>query len=135
MLEFYDAFESDCYAAGFTIDAREMMVLVSEATDPRAVMLNAISRLREEGLRVGALTNNWAQTPESAQNDGTRALREHFDVFIESSVDSIAMSTLRLLVPCSSTKRPRPVSDSWVQPRPAQAPSPGCDVSCRAITT
>jgi beta-phosphoglucomutase-like phosphatase (HAD superfamily) len=38
--------------------------------------------LRARGLRVAALTNNW---PAEERDDGTRALRHHFDAFFESS--------------------------------------------------
>jgi putative hydrolase of the HAD superfamily len=89
METFYAAFEADCLAAGLVMDAREMMLRMSEMTEPREVMLVAIHRLREAGLRVGALTNNWAHVDEGGQVDGTRALRELFDVFIESSVEGL----------------------------------------------
>lgn len=82
---FYPAFESDCRAAGLAIDARAMMAGMAEASAPRPRMLAAIARLRGAGLRVGALTNNWAQ----GDADGTRALRGHFDVFIESCVEGL----------------------------------------------
>jgi len=79
--EFYPAFEVDCRAAGCTIDAREMMRRIALATEPRPVMLEAISRLRAAGLRVGALTNNWV-----AEEEGTGVLAPYFDVFVESAV-------------------------------------------------
>ena len=44
-------------------------------------MLEAIRCIRERGLLVGAITNNWV-----AEDGGTRILRPHFDVFIESAV-------------------------------------------------
>jgi putative hydrolase of the HAD superfamily len=83
---FYVEFESDCYAAGLSIDARVMMQRMSEASGPRPAMLTAIARLRAAGFKVGALTNNWA---DADRNDGTRALRDRFDVFIESSVEGL----------------------------------------------
>ncbi len=86
---FYEAFESDCRAADLRIDARLMMQRMSAASEPRPVMLEAISRLRGAGLRTGALTNNWAHSEEGGRSDGTRALRGHFDVFIESSVEGL----------------------------------------------
>lgn len=89
---FYPAFEADCREAGIEMDARVMMHRMSLATAPRQEMLQAISTLRGAGLRVGALTNNWAHTedPEAAtQSDGTRELKGHFDVFIESSVEGL----------------------------------------------
>lgn len=86
---FYVEFESDCHAAGLSIDARVMMQRMSEASGPRPVMLTAITRLREAGFKVGALTNNWAHAENADRNDGTRALRDRFDVFIESSVEGL----------------------------------------------
>lgn len=78
---FYPAFEADCAAAGFTVDAREMMVRVAGATVPRPAMLEAIRRIRMSGRAAAALTNNWV-----AEDQGSRLLRPHFDVFVESSV-------------------------------------------------
>jgi putative hydrolase of the HAD superfamily len=89
MEAFYTAFEADCAKAGLVIDARVMMQKMSEATAPRPAMLNAIRRLRESGFRVGALTNNWAHAEDGERDDGTRALRDLFDVFIESSVEGL----------------------------------------------
>lgn len=89
MEEFYVAFESDCSAAGLSISARFMMQRISEAAGPRPAMLTAIARLREGGFKVGALTNNWAQAEDADRNDGTRELRDLFDVFIESSVEGL----------------------------------------------
>jgi epoxide hydrolase-like predicted phosphatase len=40
-----------------------------------------VARLRERGLRVGALTNNWAR---EETEPGPHRLRRHFDVMIES---------------------------------------------------
>jgi putative hydrolase of the HAD superfamily len=78
---FYPAFEADCAAAGFRLDARAMMARIAEVTQPRPVMLEAVRRLRAAALRVAALTNNWI-----AEDDGTRVLAPHFDVFVESAV-------------------------------------------------
>jgi putative hydrolase of the HAD superfamily len=79
---FVPAFEAECAAAGFAIDAREMMERMAAASRPRPAMLTAIRALRARGLRVAALTNNW---PSEERDDGTRALRHHFDAFFESS--------------------------------------------------
>lgn len=89
MPTFYGAFEADCERAGLRIDARHMMECMAAASAPRPAMLSAIARLRSAGLRVGALTNNWAHAEEGGRSDGTRALRGHFDVFIESSVEGL----------------------------------------------
>jgi putative hydrolase of the HAD superfamily len=82
--QFYPLFDADCAASGGAFSAREMMRRVDESTVPRPEMLEAVRRLREQGLRVGALTNNWL-----AEEEGTRALRPHFDAFVESAVERI----------------------------------------------
>jgi putative hydrolase of the HAD superfamily len=87
---FYAHFERDCLAAGHEICARTLFEWMGEEARPRPVMIRAIHEIRGRGLRVGALTNNWASAEGAgdgaARDDGTRALREHFDVFIESCV-------------------------------------------------
>jgi putative hydrolase of the HAD superfamily len=74
-------FEADCRAQGVSVDGRRLMTYIAEAGRQRPQMLRAIARLRERGLRVGALTNNWARE-ETAP--GPHPLRPHFDVVIES---------------------------------------------------
>jgi putative hydrolase of the HAD superfamily len=91
MEAFYPAFESDCREAGIEICARTMFEWMAEAAGPREEMLRAIRAIRAHGLHVAALTNNWAraEAADSDSDDGTRALRVHFDVFIESSVEGM----------------------------------------------
>jgi putative hydrolase of the HAD superfamily len=90
METFYAEFEADCLAADLTISARAMMQRMAGATEPRESMLEAIRRIRGAGLRAAALTNNWATAEEtSASRDGTRALSDLFDVFVESSVEGL----------------------------------------------
>ncbi len=89
LASFYAAFEKDCRMAGLAIDARLMMQRMSEASEPRPMMLEALARLREAELRLGALTNNWTHADDGSESDGRRALRDHFDVFIESSVEGL----------------------------------------------
>ena len=74
-------FEADCRAYGLAVDARRLMHYIAEAGRERPQMLRAVSRLRQHGLRVGALTNNWAR--EDAGR-GPHRLQSHFDVVIES---------------------------------------------------
>lgn len=74
-------FEADCRAHGLAVDARRLMHYIGEAGRERPQMLRAVSRLRERGLRVGALTNNWVREDAGA---GPHRLRPHFDVVIES---------------------------------------------------
>jgi putative hydrolase of the HAD superfamily len=82
---FYPAFEADCAAAGHEISARTMMERIGESSGPRAIMLDAIARIRARGLKVAALTNNWDTGDEGRANDPFD-LAEHFDEFIESRV-------------------------------------------------
>jgi epoxide hydrolase-like predicted phosphatase len=93
MESFYLAFEQDCRSAGHEICARTMFEWMGDESKPRPAMLRAIRAIRDRGLGVAALTNNWASADgagaESAPDDGTRALREHFDVFIESCVEGM----------------------------------------------
>ena len=84
---FFDAFEKDCAEAGHAISARTMMERIGEVTAPRPAMLAAIGRIREEGLRVAALTNNWVAEEETPR-DAPR-LEPLFDVFVESSVEGL----------------------------------------------
>jgi len=80
---FYPAFETDCAAAGNQISAREMMARMQAAALPRPRMLAALGAIRNRGLKTAALTNNWATDDPG---EGTAALREYFDVYVESSV-------------------------------------------------
>jgi putative hydrolase of the HAD superfamily len=79
---FLRPFEEECARAGVVVRAERVMAYIAEAGRPRPVMLEAIRRLRARGLRVGALTNNWM----SDAPRGPHPVREHFDVFVESSV-------------------------------------------------
>jgi putative hydrolase of the HAD superfamily len=94
MEQFYLDFEADCRDAGREISARRMMERMGQASFPREIMLKAIGRIREQGLRAAALTNNWATasdgaTADDTPSDGTAVLRDHFDVFVESSVEGL----------------------------------------------
>jgi len=79
---FEDAFETECRGAGHALSARTMMERIA-LCGPRPRMLDAIARIRGSGRRVAALTNNWAH--EGGSEPGTDLLRDHFDVFVESS--------------------------------------------------
>lgn len=81
---FYAEFEADCLNAGGAISARDMMATIAAGGGPRPQMLAAIREIRERGLRVAALTNNWAS--EESRERPVSDLRALFDVFIESSV-------------------------------------------------
>jgi len=75
---FYAAFDRECAEAGHSFSAQRLMERIALGVQPRPAMLAAVHRIRERGLGTAALTNNWT-------GDGTRALRDHFDVFVESS--------------------------------------------------
>jgi putative hydrolase of the HAD superfamily len=74
-------FEADCRAHGVDVNATRLMEYIAEAGRPRPQMLRAIARLRERGLRTGALTNNWARDDAPVS---PHALAIHFDAFVES---------------------------------------------------
>jgi putative hydrolase of the HAD superfamily len=96
METFYTDFEADCQAAGQTLSARTMFERMALEALPRPIMIEAIRRIRAEGFLAGALTNNWANEDDAQENeagspagDGTRALADLFDVFVESSVEGL----------------------------------------------
>ena len=97
METFYVDFEADCQAAGQALSARAMFERMGVAAQPRPIMLEAIRRIRAQGLLAGALTNNWATDDADDEaggqkthaNDGSQALSELFDVFVESSVEGL----------------------------------------------
>jgi putative hydrolase of the HAD superfamily len=75
-------FEADCRTCGIEVSGAGLMRYITGASAPRPAMLEAIRRIRARGLRAGALTNNWlTEAPRPPH-----PVREHFDVFIESSV-------------------------------------------------
>jgi putative hydrolase of the HAD superfamily len=75
-----EPFEADCRAHGIEVRAARLMEYIRSAGRPRPRMLRAIARLRDRGLRVGALTNNW----RTEGGPEPHPLRPHFDVFVES---------------------------------------------------
>jgi putative hydrolase of the HAD superfamily len=89
MDRFVADFEAECERAGARIDARAMFAAMAEIAQPRAVMLEAIARIRHQGLATAALTNNW--TPEGATPDAADRppISSLFDVFVESSVEGL----------------------------------------------
>ena len=74
-------FERDCRAHDVTVDAARLMRYIAEAGRERPIMLRALGRLRARGLRVGALTNNWATETAPA---GPHPLARHVDALVES---------------------------------------------------
>ena len=76
-----EPFERDCRSHGLTVNAARLMEYIAEAGRERPIMLRAVSRLRERGFRVGALTNNWATNMAPA---GAHPIARHFDALVES---------------------------------------------------
>ena len=74
-------FEAECRAHGVTVSTARLMQYIAEAGRERPEMLRAVRRLREAGLRVGALTNNWATAEVPA---APHPIGRHFDVLVES---------------------------------------------------
>jgi putative hydrolase of the HAD superfamily len=86
-------FEADCRAQGVVVDSHRLMRYIAEAGRERPQMLRAIARLRDHGLRVGALTNNWAREETEPR---PHRLRPHFDVVIESQAVGMRKPDLRI---------------------------------------
>ena len=77
---FFAPFEADCRAFGIEVSGEGVMAYIAQAGVPRPQMVEAIRRIRARGLRVGALTNNWAtEMPQPPS-----PLRALFHVFVES---------------------------------------------------
>ncbi len=88
---FCTEFEAECQTAGGTVDAAELMRGITRGFAPRPAMVEAITAIRDRGLRVGALTNNWAKT-EPATNEPARASDHRelgFDTIVESAIEGI----------------------------------------------
>ena len=91
--EFGVEFSAECAAAGGSVDAAELMREIGRGFEPRPAMVQAISAIRDHGLKVGALTNNWASSPtEDEKRDSAPHSLGHlgsFDVVVESAVEGL----------------------------------------------
>jgi putative hydrolase of the HAD superfamily len=88
--EFCTEFAAECEAAGGRVDATVLMREIGRGMEPVPVMLAAIEAIRAHGLRVGALTNNWA--PTGTEGDHAPHSLGHvgrFDVVVESAVEGL----------------------------------------------
>jgi epoxide hydrolase-like predicted phosphatase len=88
MPEFIAALEAEADAAGVVIDAAEIMAMIGRGIGARPEMIDAITRIREHGLRTAALTNNWPGGDGSGSPPGLRDLAV-FDVVVESAVEGM----------------------------------------------
>ena len=83
MLDFYTAFDAEMAAHGLQVSGAAIMQRLADSTAIRPAAVNAIRKLRAAGLKVAALTNNWANEDQGGKMD---ILRAEFDAFIESTV-------------------------------------------------
>ena len=79
---FCELFDGDVKKAGHTFQTAQLMREMSERAAVRPAMITAIGKLRERGLKVAALTNNWVT--DADYDSRMEPLREQFDVFVES---------------------------------------------------
>lgn len=79
---FCTTFESECAEAGLVVDAAEAMARIAVGTRIRQPVVEAIRRLRQAGIIVAAVTNNW----ESHRNEG---LSPEFDLMVESCREGV----------------------------------------------
>lgn len=95
MTAFFDAFEADAAERGIELSARDLMAAMGESRAVRPRMLGAVQRIRERGLAVAALTNNWKSDEGGLGRDGL-GLDRHFDAFVESSVVGLSKPDPRI---------------------------------------
>ena len=90
MTEFADEFEAECAMAGGTVVVDDLFSHVEGGGGPRPSMLTAVRRIRAEGLKTAALTNNWRpDDSDETVASRTPALGELFDVIVESAIEGL----------------------------------------------
>ena len=87
--EFGREFEKECAAAGQVVRSEDMIGCLYASGGPRSEMLTAIARIREEGLKTAALTNNWAVDDTPDVSDRKLDMSERFDIVIESHAEGL----------------------------------------------
>ncbi len=80
--EFLDEFAEEGRGVGVDIDVGSLLEAIESAFEPRSTMLDAVDRLRNGGVKVAALTNNWSPM-------GGLPVAAHFDVFVESVTEGV----------------------------------------------
>jgi putative hydrolase of the HAD superfamily len=90
MDEFADEFEAECAMAGGTVVVADLFAEMGSGLGPRPEMLAAIRRIRAEGLRTAALTNNWrAHDDAPGVGEHTPELADVFDIIVESAIEGL----------------------------------------------
>jgi putative hydrolase of the HAD superfamily len=90
---FYEVFDRECAAAGAVLSARTLMERVAGATAPRPAMLEAIRRIRAQGLITAAITNNWV-----AEDRDASSLAHLFDLVVESAIEGVRKPDPRIFL-------------------------------------
>lgn len=80
--EFSVELDRDVRALGAEMSTADLMKQMATLHEVRPSMLAAIRRLRQNGFKVAALTNNWVT--HDGYDEEMRPLRDEFHVFVES---------------------------------------------------
>lgn len=75
---FATLFREQCAPSGLDVDGAALVRVITGGMQVRQEVLEAIRRIRAQGLLAAALTNNWIDEP------ATTAMAAHFDLFLES---------------------------------------------------
>jgi epoxide hydrolase-like predicted phosphatase len=123
---FVAAFGTECETAGGVVDVAELLAEITGGGGPHPVMLDALRRIRAEGLRTAALTNNWALDDRVPMGERHPDLGALFDVIVESAVEGIRKPDRRIyeLVCARLDVRPEEavfLDDLGVNLKPARA--------------
>lgn len=79
--EFCRIFDSEIASLGYSVSTAAMMLEMANYVVIRPRMLEAVRRIRADGLKTAALTNNWLMEGKDLERE---ALMGRFDAFIES---------------------------------------------------
>lgn len=115
---FLAEFASELEREGHRVDTGTLMKAVESSMRPRPRMLAAVRRLRLEGYRVAALTNNWSPL-------GGTYWAAYFDVFCESVVEGVRKPEPEIYRRCLGRLEVRPeeavmLDDLGVNLKPAR---------------
>ena len=79
--EFCRIFDGEIASFGYSVSTAAMMLQMADFVTVRPRMLEAVRRIRANGLVTAALTNNWLMDEKDLERE---ALEGCFDAFIES---------------------------------------------------